>query len=171
MNYEKSKRTRVLFLIVIVMIAVAGTHAVFAEDIKVFPGTICVGRGSSNSSINHIADGGVFNSSSSSPLSLVCPVPRDNPTARYDSIKVVVVDQHPSSNVTCEVHANNRSGFESNKSDVLSSSGSLAAGQVLTFAPIPEFDYGSYTILCVIPSVDPLDGGASGIASYLISEP
>ena len=173
MNYKKINRIRglSLTLITMIMIVAAGNRNAFTADMKVFPGALCVGQGDFNSSINYVSSGGVFNSSSISPRSIICPVVRDNPTARYEYIKVVVIDRHPSLNVACEVRANSRSGQDSNKTVELSSSGSLTTGQVLTFAAIPDYDYGTYTINCVIPPVDPLHGGASGIASYSISEP
>ena len=174
MKSEKLERSRALSLIFIgiVMMVTTCAQSAFSADMKAFPATMCITKGSFVSNgLNYLTRGAVFNASSSTTQSVICPVVRDQPTAPYIFIKVVVVDNHPSLNISCEVHANSRSGDTSNKTAVLSTTGASSSAKILTFAPIAEHDYGSYTIACTIPPVDPLAGNASGIGSYLISEP
>jgi hypothetical protein len=176
MSFEKLKQIRVLFITliaVLMILAAAGNRAAESSDIKAFPGAMCVEKTPGND-FYHSPFGSLLNAHVDSTLGAVCPIVRDNPTDPYVFVKVVVVDRHSSANITCQVFSNSRSGQTHYSTSVLSSSGDSASPQVLSFDPIPEYDYGSYTIYCVVPPFEDSSsnsGKPSGIGSYLISEP
>jgi hypothetical protein len=138
-------------------------------DDKVYPASMCV-KVFATGTVEYNASGRIFNPSSNSAVTVLCPIVRDNTTAPWTTIEVVVFDQHPNLNVSCTAFSFRRDGVAAN-SIVRTSAGSSTNAQTLSFGSVAEFDRGYFFLRCVIPQSAPTSGALSGIASYFIQEP
>jgi hypothetical protein len=141
-----------------------------AADEKVFPGSLCVRLGTNNS-IYYTGSGGIANPSTTT-VTVVCPIVRDSVTANYSSVKVVVQDLNPSTNVACSVHATSQTGFLWHAYPNNPLPPNYSNSQLYTFniGQLPQaIDRGSYFVTCDLPPV--YNGGTSGVFSYRIDEP
>ena len=137
----------------------------FAVDTKIVPATVCLPSGTNYFS----TEDGVFNNSSTSALTLRCPILRDNTTSKPNSIKVSVKDNSATIGVTCRVR---NVGFDA--SGIFSGADVTSSGtgiKILTL-PLPTVfpTNALYTVTCTIPAT-PSGQAASGVRGIIYEEP
>jgi hypothetical protein len=140
------------------------TRDAHAVDGKTYPGMMCrTAPGSAGSYQLHF--GTVYNNSSTSELSLICPVVHD--TGDISSATIKVWDRHPTIDVFCSVHFENVSGSSVFGSDLDDSSeGSSANIKTLTFGSQTGSDY--TWVECTVPRSS--SGAVSHIAEIDVVE-
>jgi hypothetical protein len=156
-----------------VALLLAGASGAAAGDTKVFPATMCVQEGSTSTIVRN-GEGRVLNYSSS-PVTVVCPIVRDNTTAKWYSVAVVVADRSTAADVSCTAvsaqHDGLYGGFNPETKKTTGADFDWWVSRTLVFAPqSQERDNGTYFVRCTIPGKqqgwDP-----SGIYSYRTDEP
>ena len=162
------KRLPGLLVTAFALLVVSASNAQ-AINGKVYPGDMCQELGSK--SFMRYGEGGIHNDTTSARR-VVCPLVRDTVKKKWKSLHVVVVDQHPTEDVTCRAYSAQRDGlgwFQTN-----SSSEAKPGVQTLTFGSQKvERDYGSYYLICRIPAAyypKKFSGRISRILSYRINE-
>jgi hypothetical protein len=171
-NYRRSARHLVSGLAALAMF-LAGTSGAAAGDTKVFPATLCVQEGSTNTVVR-TGEGRVLNYSSS-PVTVICPIVRDHTTAKWYSVAVVVADRSTAADVSCTAvsaqHDGLYGGFNPETKKTTGADFDWWVSQTLAFAPqSQERDNGTYFVRCTIPGKQP-GWDPSGIYSYRIDEP
>jgi hypothetical protein len=150
-----------------------GASGAVAADAKVFPGTMCVQEGSTSTAVYN-GEGRLLNYSSS-PLTVICPMVRDNTTAPWQSVAVVVADRSTAADVSCTAvsaqHDGLWGGFNPETKKTTGADFDWWVSRTLSFGPpSQERDNGTYFVRCTIPGKqqgwDP-----SGVYSYRIVEP
>ncbi|HSX77406.1 MAG TPA: hypothetical protein VLQ80_02365 [Candidatus Saccharimonadia bacterium] len=128
------------------------------------------------STVYYDGNGRVLNTTTS-PVTVTCPIVRDANQTKWQFVEVVVADRNPNTNVTCAARSNQTDGLGWSSNPI----NPLPAGfvslnwwesQTLTFySPTEERHDGTYFISCSIPPR--YTNGAnydSGIYSYRIRE-
>lgn len=144
----------------------------FAADSKVRPAESCVRVSGGTPALFF---GTMDNASTTSAMSIDCPLPRDNTTAPLTSAFVKVRDLNAAQSVACQLVGVYQSGtgtFTASESKSTSASGVNSNWVNLTFGNLPGFNPGSqgyYYIQCTVP-VRTANGNSS-VAMYQITEP
>jgi hypothetical protein len=163
---------QLVFGLAAVALLLAGASGAEA-GVKVFPGTMCVQEGST-STIVRTGEGRVVNYASS-PVTVICPIVRDNTAAKWSSVAVVVADRSAAADLSCTAisaqHDGLYGGFNPETKHTTGADFDWWVSQTLVFAPpSQERDNGTYFVRCTIPGQhqgwDP-----SGVYSYRIDEP
>ena len=151
---------------VAVMSGAFGTTAAYAfpGDEKVFPGSMCIRT--SGGTPSYSTSGKLLNTSST-VMTVVCPLVRDDVLHQWDVVQVTAIDQHVSQNIECRVRSASQDGNNFVETGRKTTSLNSASGQFIEFPTASEVDRGSFFVLCTIPAAQPTP---SGIASYLIAE-
>jgi hypothetical protein len=120
----------------------------FAADTKIVPAYVCLPSGTNYTALS---EGGISNSSSTTPLVLKCPIIRDNTTAKPTLIKVSIRDNSPSTDVTCHVRASSLDGIGLQAGASVKTSGT---GFKMLTLPIPTTmpTNAAYFVDCIIPA-------------------
>jgi hypothetical protein len=155
------------------VLLLAGLSGANAGDVKVFPGTMCVQEGST-STVVRSGEGRVLNHSSS-PVAVICPIVRDNATAKWFSVAVVAADRSTAADVSCTAvsaqHDGIYGGFNPETKKTTGANFDWWVSQTLVFGPqSQERDNGTYFVRCTIPGRQ-AGWDPSGIYSYRIDEP
>lgn len=164
------KNTRRLFTTVsavAVMSGAFGTTAAYAfpGDEKVFPASMCIRISGGTPSYN--SNGQLFNTSSTTSMTIVCPLVRDDVLGQWDAVQVIAIDQHLSEGVSCRGVSARPDGNTLVQTSFRTTSGNSSSGQPLLLPGASEVDRGAFFVRCIIPVVG---AAASGVASYLIAE-
>jgi hypothetical protein len=149
------------------LLGVLGSPTAQADD-KVYPGSMCI-KLFATGTVEYTAGGTIVNPSATSPVTVLCPIVRDNAVRPWKLIEVVVIDQHVSLNVSCTAFSSSRDGATAN-SIAKSSTGNSTTAQTLSFEGVAEFDRGYHFVRCQIPQTNPGNGAQSEITSYFIRE-
>jgi hypothetical protein len=149
------------------LIGVLGAPTAQADD-KVYPASMCI-KLFATGTIDYTAGGTVVNPSTTTAVTVLCPIVRDNAVRPWKLIEVVVIDQHVNLNVSCTALSFSRDGATSS-SIVRSSSGNSTTAQILSFDGVAEFDRGYHFVRCQIPQANPGNNALSEIASYFVRE-
>lgn len=127
--------------------------------------------------------GRLENGSTTQALTVLCPLPRQNPSAHLNWAKVYARDRYYEGGtigqLTCRLRSNNAWGTNFEDLQSISTSGSGGRYNVaMTFNDVDSVvTEGGYVLQCTLPPVsntDPEAGGASGkssIGSIVIDEP
>ena len=85
-----------LFMILsaLVLSGVLGAPTAWAVDDKVYPGTMCVRDNNGGGSAYYSGSGRLFNASSTSAMTVTCPIVRDNTTSPWSLLQAVVIDNN-----------------------------------------------------------------------------
>lgn len=143
--------------------------AAHAADRKVQPGHMCVRDYSTSGGIFYTDSvGGVWNDSTTSTLTVLCPFVRDNESSPWISITARVRDLHGGDQLCCTAYSRSELG-------ALSSSNQQCTGITnnltsLTFPSLIDSNNGYFYLRCVIPPKTST-ASRSGIWSYRIDEP
>jgi hypothetical protein len=148
--------------------SVLSAPAAYALDAKVYPGMMCAPTNGFSYDSVRVFGGRLYNISTQT-ISIACPIVRDHTTGAWNSIEIVAVDQHSTDNVACWGVSANRDGYTTVISQIKSTAGDAAAGQVLTLPSISDTDKGYFYLQCNVPPSE--FGQGSGVASYYVVEP
>ncbi len=140
-----------------------------ADDRKNYPATMCVQQGTT-STVLYDSGGRAVNPSTTSFVSLVCPIVRDETGEKWNSVEVRVVDRNSGNgNVVCQTRRTTSDG-SSTIVETRATTGFSNAVQSLTFTtdPISVGGLDTYVLTCSLP---PNNGnGASSLLSYSVLE-
>lgn len=120
--------------------------------------------------VSYDGSGRVFNRTTSS-VTVVCPLIRDNSKKAWQEIQVSVADRHHTQDISCRAFSAKEDGLPvaSTTDHSTGSNISSFASQILLLGkPAQERDYGTFYVRCNIPGKD--SGYASGILTYRIIE-
>ena len=149
---------------------IALTGAAEGSDRKVYPATNCQQDAQSEGTPYYSTSGVVYNVSTSEPLTLVCPVVRDNTVDGYAEFSVVVRNSAAELvSIWCTAESRYSSGGLYREDDRYLSTASGTSWERLTFQAKPAPERGFYQIVCRLPRHS--GDYAPGIASYEVTEP
>jgi hypothetical protein len=146
---------------------------VYVGDIKVFPGTLCRQIGTT-STVQYDSNGRILNSSTTSAVTVICPIVRDASVDKWDGINIVVADRNPNTDITCQARSNQTDGLGwAYPNPAVKTTGAKfdwwSSDTLSIGSPVEERDLGTFFVTCTIPpryqSYEP-----SGVYSYRISE-
>jgi hypothetical protein len=145
-------------------------------DAKVFPGAKCRQLGTS-STVRYDNNGRVLNPSTTSLVTVICPIVRDASTERWLAIDVVVGDRSSQNDVSCTAISAQKDGlyggFNPETQKSIGFNPEWWKVQTLHFgSQSQERDYGTYFLSCTIPPrySDATGSYESGIYSYSLHE-
>lgn len=150
---------------------VLGVASAPARATSVQPGAACRMVGPDNRMLQYDSNGRAFNQGTT-PITVVCPIARQNSAEGWMKVKVVVADRNQSQDIVCQAFSAQTDGLgyavsaqSTQYSPELWQSETLVMGR-------PSFvrSEGSFYLTCTIPPVQP-GVNASGIMSYAVSEP
>ena len=180
MSLSQSTRTpqrAVLFAAVLLCIAAAAD----ANDRKIYPATICQvwsGNATNGNYVQYSVWGRVMNAHSTLPLTVVCPIPRDNTSASAEWVRVSYWDQNPiggaSGQLRCRLRSNSvygeQAAHESAEATTSASGGTESGIWNFWGEPAAGGDYpNNYTLTCVLPNA--YNGNFSSIGTIIVEEP
>lgn len=150
---HRSARAIFITLLVALFMVMAGALPALASWWKIYPGSMGVRyAGTSTPTYNHSAIG---NPSTSTSLYLDLPVISDQSVSAIDLSFVRVIDQHPSSNISCQMCSVYRSRSQCIWygwfSPTRYSSGSGCGEQMLSPGGVRANDHSHYYLSCEIP--------------------
>ncbi len=142
-----------------------------AHAAVVFPGASCRAVGQDNGNVQYDVNGRVYNRGTS-PVTVVCPIVRQNETAAWSSLKVVLANRNSSQTINCKAYSGQVDG-----NGYAQSLNSTAYNpewyqfETLTFTP-PTFvrAEGTYYLTCTLPPMQTGAANASMIMSYTLAE-
>lgn len=181
-RFSKTRRRLLPRVIALTCLASGIAAPAAASDSKYFNGAFCRVAFAFNGSnmadvVDYSTNGSVANRSTNQPMTLVCPIVRDNTsnTDGWDSIEVGYFDKHSGDAISCTAFSRTFSGGMGWDQGGLSvdTLGSSWAKTNMIFNDGSGFSSngGFYFIRCILP---PLQGGGadpSAIAYYRIQEP
>ncbi|MGQ0620948.1 MAG: hypothetical protein ACT4QA_13660 [Panacagrimonas sp.] len=144
-----------------------------AGDVKNLSGAHCDPIGPSTSFTRSVS-GGISNDDTSSSLTVLCPIVRDNNIGRNPATTtgsfVVVTDNSSTGDVSCTLSSRSQLGGTQSSQSV-STSGQNSAPVVKTFSSVSSATNGYYVLSCTIPARSTAAGqGTSRVITYGISE-
>ena len=133
-----------------------------AGNVKAFPGYGCLTNAETVTRL-----GSACSNTDLAAHTVACPTVREYISKDLQKAVVVVVDQNPTADVTCTLEMKTPEGAVF-ASQTLSSSGSSASPQTLTFGSLASADQGHLQLYCTIPGTS--SGLESSVVSYRINE-
>jgi hypothetical protein len=170
----------------------ASAPAGASTDSKILPATVCQVRippddslsqaevTEIRNSIRYWQNGRIENWHTTDPLTVICPIVRDNVGTHLNWLRVYFHDYYPGTGangrglLACRLRSNNRWGTETISDHYDDSEGADGGGDDSGDFEMELGDAdndGSYTLLCTIPPVYGPTGQHSGIASIRFEEP
>ncbi len=147
---------------------IASTGAL-ASDHKSYPATSCKPVHGSNGILGPRPDGSVENDSTAFPLTVICPIVRDNTvTTGAWSVSVHVEDANNSGSVQCTGLSMGPFGGVVDDQASLPTDGPGTGAAFLTMALAQSAEAGYYAVRCVLPPMGA--NGRSAVNSYLVKE-
>lgn len=141
------------------------TSEAHAADAKLYSGTSCQSNSTSTPLYYH--DGMAGNSSSASTLLVDCAVARDNTSS--SSIRMYLIDQHYSSNISCYASSIQvGTAWSGWWTAVYSTSGTNSTAQSVSLGSISGNSSSWLHLTCSVPPT--YSGSASGIQAYYVNE-
>jgi len=185
LNVATNARARATILAVM-LLGACPAAALAQTDSKILPATVCQVAvpledlspavvADLRNSLRYSANGRIENWHPTLPITVVCPLVRDNVGDRLDWLRVTFFDGYPGPGpngkglFACRLRANNRKGTGHVASDYRDSEGvdgmNMEADGAFDFEDMTlagESEDGSYTLTCTIPPV-----WGNGTKSYL----
>lgn len=161
----KSFISRMLAKAIVCVVFLASTTSAFALDGKRYPGTLC-----QSTSTNLVYGMTAYNKSTTSSLTVYCPLMRDYQYEDLTLVKVGVYDRSTSGAVSCTLDVIQGNGIKYyTKTLSTSTTGSSDGVQSISFTDdVVSPDGAFYALTCTIPATN--NGQNSGILYYYVEE-